>query len=71
MLSEIDQRIRAFIPAAKDLLIEKTDSAAALAQERLSAVWELIFSLPVYRDLKMDREYNYHTFKRLMADGEK
>ncbi|MCI9333055.1 MAG: hypothetical protein HFG05_12955 [Oscillibacter sp.] len=69
--NEIDQRVRAFIPAAKNLLAEKTDSAAALAQERLNAVWELIFSLPVYQDLKMDEECNYHTFKRLMADREK
>lgn len=71
ILNDIDQRVGAFIPAAKNLLIEKTNSVAVLAQERLNAVWELIFSLPVYRDLKMDRECNYHTFERLMADREK
>ena len=49
----------------------KTDSAAAFAQERLNAVWELIFALPVYRDLKMDKACCFHTFRRLMADREK
>ena len=71
VLDEIDQRVREFVPLAMDLLKEKTDSAAALAQKRLNAVWELIFALPVYRDLKMDEPCNYHTFQRLMADKEK
>ena len=57
--------------AAVDLLTKKTDSAAAFAQERLNAVWDLVFTLPVYRDLNMDKEVNYHTFQRLMADPEK
>ncbi len=71
VLDEIDRQVREFIPAAQDLLENKTDSAAALAQERLNAVWDLIFTLPVYRDLPMDEESNYHTFARLMADPEK
>ena len=56
VLDEINQRVRAFVPAARALLTEKTDSAAALAQEKLNAVWDLIFTLPVYRDLSMDEE---------------
>ncbi len=68
---ELNRRVREFVPLARNLLTEKTDSAAALAQERLNAVWELIFALPVYRDLKMDEPCNYHTFQRLMADKEK
>lgn len=71
VLSEIDQRVNRFIPAALTLLNEKTDSAAALAQEKLNAVWDAVFSLPVYQDLKMDDPCNYHTFERLMADEEK
>ena len=71
ILDEIDRRVRLFIPAARKLPIEKTGSAAALAQERLNAVWELIFALPVYRDLKMDEACCFHTFQRLMADREK
>ncbi len=70
VLDEIDRRVGEFIPPAQALLTEKTDSAAALAQEKLNAVWEVIFSLPVYRDLKMDEACNFHTFQRLMADGE-
>lgn len=71
VFDEIARRVRELVPAARDLLTEKTDSAAALAQERLNAVWELIFALPVYRNLKMDEPCNYHTFQRLMADKEK
>ena len=43
ILDEIDRRVRQFIPAARKLPAEKTDSATVLAQERLNAVWELIF----------------------------
>lgn len=71
VFDEIARRVRELVPAARDLLTEKTDSATALAQERLNAVWELIFALPVYRNLKMDEPCNYHTFQRLMADKEK
>ena len=67
VFDEINRRVSAFVPAARALLAEKTDSAAALAQERLNAVWEVIFALPVYRDLKMDEPCNYHTFQRLIA----
>lgn len=71
VLDEIDRRVQEFIPAAQALLTEKTDGAAALAQERLNAVWNLIFTLPVYRNLPMDEENSYHLFERLMADEEK
>ena len=71
LLDELSQRVRMFVPAAQALLTEKTDSAAALAQEKLNAVWDIVFSLPVYRDLKMDEACNYHTFERFMADREK
>lgn len=71
ILSKIDRRVRQFIPTARKLPTEKTDSVAALTQERLNAVWELIFALPVYRDLKMDEACCFHTFQRLMADREK
>ena len=71
LLNEIEQRIKTFLLSASALFSEKTDSAAALAQEKLNAVWELIFALPVYLDLKMDEPCNYHTFQRLMADEEK
>lgn len=71
VLNEIDRRVRKLIPTSQALLKEKTDSTAVLVQERLDAVWDTIFSLPVYRDLPMDEETNYHTFRRLIADEEK
>lgn len=71
VLKKIARRIKVCISAAVDLLTKKRDSAAAFAQERLNAVWDIVFTLPVYRDLNMDKEVNYHTFQRLMADPEK
>lgn len=71
VLFEIERRVKLCISAASDLLTEKTDSAAALAQERMNAVWDIVFTLPVYRDLNMDEDVNYHTFQRLMADNDK
>ena len=71
ILREIAHRVKVCISAAVDLLTKKTDSAVAFAQERLNAVWDTVFMLPVYRDLKMDREVNYHTFQRLVADPKK
>ena len=68
VLDEIDRRAREFIPAAMGLLREKTDSAAALAQEKLNAVWDLIFTLPLYRDLRMDLCTSYNLFPMLFAD---
>ena len=71
VLKKIARRAKVCVSAAADLLTKKTDSAAAFAQERLNDVWDLVFTLPVYRDLNMDKEVNYHTFQRLMADPEK
>lgn len=71
ILDELDRQVWEFVPAAQTLLTEKTDSAAVSAQEKLNAVWDIIFSLPVYRNLNMDIECNYHTFERLRADEEK
>ena len=50
---------------------KKADSDAVLAQEKLNAVWDAVFSLSVYRDLNMVEECNHHTFQRLIADEEK
>ena len=66
VLSEIDRRVEALIPAARELLTEKTNNAAAFAQEKLNAVWDIIFTMPVYRDLNMDLELNYHLLERLV-----
>lgn len=68
LLNEIEQRIKTFLLSASALFSEKTDSAAALAQEKLNAVWDLIFTLPLYRDLRMDLYTSYNLFPMLFAD---
>ena len=71
MLTELDQRIGDFLSAVLPLFQEKTDSAASSAQEKLNAVWDLIFTLPLYRELDMDLELAYHLLPLMLADREK
>ena len=68
VLTEIDRRVDAFMSAVWTLLQEKTDSAASSAQERLNAVWDLIFDLPVYRNLRLDTETARNLFSALLSD---
>lgn len=53
ILTEINQRIEDFMTAVWTLLQEKTDSAANSAQERLNAVWDLVFDLS--SEMMLDR----------------
>ena len=71
VLDELDRRIQEFVPAAWDLFHEKTNSAAVSAQGKLNAVWDVIFTLPVYQDLNMDYDCNYHALENLFSDREK
>lgn len=71
VLTEIDRRVGAFLSAVWPFLQEKTDSAAVSAQEKLNAVWDLIFTLPLYRDLAMDTETAYHLLPLMFSDKEK
>lgn len=71
VLDEIDRRVEEFVPAAWALLPKKTNSAPASAQKKLNAVWDLIFAMPVYRELNMDLEVSYHAIERLYADKAK
>ena len=71
VLDQIEEKIRVLIPEVELLLYKKTDSAARSAQEKLNAVWDLIFTLPVYRDLNMERYASYNLFPFLLADEEK
>lgn len=45
-----------------DLIERKKDSAASPARERLHAVWDTIFTLPVYQNLPMDEEMKSAVF---------
>lgn len=71
VLDEIDRRVEEFIPAARALLPEKTNSAAVFAQKKLNAVWDIVFTMPVYRDLNMDLELSYHLLERLYEQKDK
>ena len=71
VLTEIDRRVDDFMSAVWTLLQEKTDSAASSAQERLNAVWDLIFALPVYRSLHLDTEAARNLFPALLSDRTK
>ena len=71
VLSEIDRRVEEFIPAAQALLSKKTNSAVVFAQKKLNAVWDIIFTMPVYRDLNMVLELSYHLLERLYEQKEK
>ena len=71
ILTEIDRRVDHFMSAVWTLLQEKTDSAARSAQERLNAVWDLIFDLPVYRSLRLDTETARNLLPALLSDSAK
>ncbi|WP_297871831.1 DUF6076 domain-containing protein [uncultured Oscillibacter sp.] len=71
ILTEIDRRVNHFMSAVWALLQEKTDSAARSAQERLNAVWDLVFDLPVYRSLRLDTETARSLFPDLLFDRTK
>ena len=68
--AELDRRIGRLIPVVKDMLDKKTDSAARSAHEQLNAVWDMIFALPVYRTLALDRGVAYDLFPFLLSDPE-
>ena len=70
-LTEIDHRVDTFMTEVALLFKEKTDSAAHSAQEKLNAVWDLVFKLPLYRDLESDLDTSYHLFPLLFSDKEK
>ncbi len=67
LLAMIDQRVSDFISAVWTLFQEKTDSASS-TQERLNAVWDLIYELPVYRNLHLDMETSRNLFPALLSD---
>ncbi len=71
VLTEIDRRVNAFVPTVSVMLQEKADSAAALAQEKLNAVWDVVCELPLYRDLWMDKELMYELLPTMFSDREK
>lgn len=72
VLNEIDRRVEEFIPAGAGRCSRKKQTAAvAFAQKKLNAVWNIIFTMPVYRDLNIDLELSYHSLERLYEQKDK
>jgi hypothetical protein len=66
--TEIELRTKALQPALEAFMKQPTETAAATAQEKMNAVWDLVFTLPLYRDLGIDREGCYNIFSMLLAE---
>lgn len=71
VLREINRRINAFMLSVATSLQEKTNSAACFAQEKLNAVWDLIFTMPLYRELSMDLETTHQLLPLMFSDQAK
>ena len=70
LLVKINRRVNKFMSAAAGIFMEKTDCAVRTAQAKLNAVWDLVFELPLYRELEMDQDTAYHLFPLLFSDQE-
>jgi len=71
VLTEIENRICAFQAKIRELLEQKNNSAVFPAQEKLNAVWDVVFTLPFYRDLPMDEQSSRNVFPMLLSDKKK
>jgi len=71
VLTEIEKRISVFQVEIRELLEQKNNSAVFPAQEKLNAVWDVVFTLPFYRDLPMDERSSRNLFPMLLSDKKK
>ncbi len=71
ILTEIDKRVREFSEEMRALFKHKNNDAVTSLQEKLNAVWDVIFTLPFYRDLPMDKRSSLNMTPMLLADKEK
>ena len=71
VLTEIENRINAFLKEMGVFFEQKNDSAVFPVQKKLNAVWDVGFDLPLYRDLPMDERTSRHLFPMLLADKDK
>jgi len=71
VFDQIEQSVRKFLPSVLIFLQKKTDSAAQIAQKNLNRIWDMIFQLPVYRDLHMDIDTSYNLFPDLLSTQDK
>lgn len=71
VLTEIENRICAFQAEIRELLEQKNNGAVFPVQEKLNAVWDVVFTLPLYRDLPMDERTSRSLFPMLLSDNKK
>lgn len=71
VLTEIEKRISAFQAEIRELLEQKNNSAVFPTQEKLNAVWDVVFTLPFYHDLPMDERSSRNVFPMLLSDKKK
>ncbi len=71
LLDDLELRVTTMIPPVMEFLRHPSKAFANDAQPKMDAVWDLVFALPLYRDLAIDKEPYYHCFAMLLADPEK
>lgn len=71
LLVKINRRVNEFMSAVAGIFMEQTDSAVRSAQAKLNAVLDLVFELPLYRELEMDQDTAYYLSPLLFSDREK
>lgn len=71
ILTEIDKRVREFSKEMRALFKHKNNNAIISLQEKLNAIWDIIFTLPFYRDLTLDIRSSYNLLPMLHADKQK
>ncbi|MCK9341725.1 MAG: DUF6076 domain-containing protein [Synergistaceae bacterium] len=70
-ISEIDKRVREFTTEMRALFNHKNIDTVIPLQEKLNAVWDVIFTLPFYCDLPLDTHSSRNLLPMLFADKQK
>jgi len=68
VLHEIHRRAKDFVKDARALFKNKNSGAVLPVQEKLNAVWDLIFDLPFYRNLPLNIYGARNLFPTLLQD---
>ena len=68
VLTQTDTHVRKFSKEMRALFKNKNSCIVISVQEKLNAVWDVIFALPFYRDLPLDIRAAYNLFPMLLAD---
>ncbi len=68
ILQEIHRRARDFVKDARTLFRDKNNGAVIPVQEKLNAVWDVIFDLPFYRSLPLNIYGARNLFPALLQD---